>query len=128
MKKFVLLCFALLLFVTASAFENGGKQKFERDRFVLLEHSQVQTIVIATNEFQFVPVADFAMRVTQTSELLITQENRKLPKNTPTLFVQRDVGWLLNSGVSNSLINTCNRQVSTPYMNYLRLYSCINPC
>lgn len=46
MKKVILFCISMLLFVSASAFENGGKLKFEKDRFVLLEHSQVQSPVL----------------------------------------------------------------------------------
>lgn len=123
MKKIILFCISMLVFVTASAFENGGKQKFERDRFVLLEHSQVQTIVLDCQSV-FIPVVALgAERPTQVSESMLVVTAQLLQRNSPDPFTNRDVGWRINSGVNYNLSNTTGKLDNSPYKNYLRLYS-----
>ena len=125
MKKIILLCISVLVFVTASAFENGGKQKFEPDRFVLFEHSQVQMIVFE-NQAVFVPVAALSAELlTQTSSSMLVITTQLLPINSPEPFRHRDVGWQINSGFNYNLSDTTGKLDNSPYKNYLRLYSTI---
>lgn len=124
MKKIILLCISMLVFVTASAFENGGKQKFEPDRFVLLEHSQVQTIVFE-NQATFIPVVALsAERPILIEKSIYLFTSQILPLSSPEKIKIRDVGWRIDNGVNYNLSNLSDKSDNSPYKNYLRVYRC----
>jgi len=121
MKSFLLICIASLLFVTASAFENGGKQKFERDRFVLAEHGQAIEFIATQNLLN--PVVNYIVAQpiqTSTQFIFIKQSPANYSQN---LLKHRDVGWQVQKADSKYLKEPlASIKVNEPYRNYLHVY------
>lgn len=126
MRNFLLICIASLLSVTASAYENGGKQKFERDQFVLAEHGQSQVVeFVAIENLLSGRLSIMTARPIQASTQFLLIDLQSPANYSQNLLKHKDVGraiWEVDSKYLKEPLASV--RTNKPYRNYLRVYPC----